>query len=186
MFGRRAEQFVAQRLDRRGDRGGIAPLDRRHLGQLRGPRHFADRERLGAAGGAAALRGEGGEGVGGRAGEAPRRGDQDRRFYRSGHQNRGGNRALPVVFADQGDRGGALGWRWSRGRRPAPLRRRWRRGRLLQCGWCCWWQRRGSRAGSQSVHSATRPALHCRPAALRRRGPGRCSSSRFLRGSPQR
>ena len=56
----------------------------------------------------AALWVEGIEGLGGRVGQVATRGDEQRRSHRRRHQHRGRDRALPVVFVDEGHRGGPL------------------------------------------------------------------------------
>ena len=105
----------------------------------------ADRESGGAAGRVAALRVEGVKGLRGRLGSSSRVGDQERRPIGARHQHRGRDRALPVVFVDQGRPPPDVARRRSRGRRRAPRRPRWRPGRRRRPGSCCWSRRPDSR-----------------------------------------
>ena len=86
----------------------LPALTTRDLAAVR-RRDVADREGGRAAGRLVALGVERVERFRGRVGEAVGAGDQHRRPHRRRHQHRGGDRARPVVFADQGHRGRALG-----------------------------------------------------------------------------
>jgi len=108
VVGIRARELGPQRGDRQRKLGRVAARDL--LGaQIVGLRRVADHERLVAARGRGAARGEGRERLGGDLGHLAVGGEQERRRDRVGEQDGGGERACPVAGVGEDDGGRGVG-----------------------------------------------------------------------------